>query len=160
MIVAPQRDKKAEGRRAIAEALAQLSPVTAALARIYESTHPSKYDLSVQEFHEIIAEEIRSINDHIERGSRSLSTPVFGHIRMEGSIISGEGQNISSYIDAGQNCIINFASHFQNSFYHVSVNKVGGGVAEVTEQSVGFFSMRITELDKGIVTFTVEGELA
>jgi hypothetical protein len=79
---------------------------------------------------------------------------------MTGSIISGEGHNISSFIDTGQNCIVNFASYFQNSYYHVSINKVGGGIAEVTEQSVAYFSMRVTELEKGIATFAVDGELA
>lgn len=41
-IAPPARDRKAEVRRAGFEALAQATPVTAALAQIYRATHPPR----------------------------------------------------------------------------------------------------------------------
>lgn len=50
--------------RAVAEAATQFTPVTAALARLYQTTHPSQFQKDVERWHEGASD---AINDHETR---------------------------------------------------------------------------------------------
>lgn len=61
MIVPPVEDRKRGATRAIVEALAQATPITAGLARIYQFTHPSDMERQLAAWREEVS---KTINDH------------------------------------------------------------------------------------------------
>lgn len=50
--------------RAVAEAATQFNPVTAALARLYQTTHPSQFQRDIEHWHEGVSD---AVNDHEAR---------------------------------------------------------------------------------------------
>ena len=62
MIEAPEPDKSKTATRAIAEALAQATPVTAGLARLYQYTHPSEFEQEVQQWRRDISDAVNGIH--------------------------------------------------------------------------------------------------
>lgn len=71
MIKPPVPDPKRSVLRACVEATAQFSSVTAALVRIYQTTHPSQFEHEVVEWRENVS---RASTDHEERLNRLEST--------------------------------------------------------------------------------------
>lgn len=65
-IKAPDADKKREGVRAIVEAVASVEPVTAALTRIYQTTHPPKSETDRQLWQEAVSERTNENTARIE----------------------------------------------------------------------------------------------
>ncbi|MCC4293512.1 hypothetical protein [Brevundimonas aurantiaca] len=61
MIETPKENVDRSLWRAVAEAATQFNPVTAALARIYQTTHPSQFQRDVELWHEEVTE---ASNDH------------------------------------------------------------------------------------------------
>lgn len=66
-IKAPDAHQKREGVRAIVEAVASFEPVTAALTRIYQTTHPPKSETDRQLWQEAVSERTNENTDCIER---------------------------------------------------------------------------------------------
>lgn len=64
MIQAPKENIDRSLWRAVAEAATQFSPVTAALARLYQTTHPSQFQKDVERWHEAVSD---ASNDHEAR---------------------------------------------------------------------------------------------
>lgn len=65
MIEAPEPDNTKLATRAIAEALAQATPITAGLARLYQFTHPSEFDQQVQQWRGDISKAVNAIFEHL-----------------------------------------------------------------------------------------------
>jgi hypothetical protein len=152
VIKAPKNDRRIAARRAIVEALAQATPLTAGLARLYQTTHPSQFELEVEEFFEIVAEELNNLN----------STPAvraFGELKMSAVGPTVEGCNISSVTDNGDTCTINFINDFEDNRLHVSATQIGGD-ARVASKGLQSFEVDIADLQKGPLTFIVIGDLA
>ncbi|MDQ1153059.1 hypothetical protein [Brevundimonas sp. SORGH_AS_0993] len=64
MIEPPKENVDRALWRAVAEAATQFTPVTAALARLYQTTHPSQFQKDVERWHEVVSD---TANDHEAR---------------------------------------------------------------------------------------------
>jgi len=64
MIETPKENIDRSLWRAVAEAATQFTPVTAALARLYQTTHPSQFQRDVERWHEAVTD---ASNDHEAR---------------------------------------------------------------------------------------------
>ena len=64
MITLPQEDKNRSLLRLFLEAAAQFHPVSAALARVYQTTHPSRFEQDIDQWREDVT---AATNDHAER---------------------------------------------------------------------------------------------
>lgn len=64
MIQTPRENIDRSLWRAVAEAATQFTPVTAALARLYQTTHPSQFQRDVERWHEAVTD---ASNDHEAR---------------------------------------------------------------------------------------------
>ena len=154
MIQPPDRDKQAEARRAMAEALAQMVPVTAALSHLYKTTHPSQYDLDREVFYQTLCDEINRLQNRPH-------CQCFGTIRFDADGSPDmDGYNVSSIIDHGGDRItVNIAACFSTNDYHVSLQQDGGRPI-VRNPTFNNFEIELESGHRGMVTFAVFGELA
>ncbi len=65
MIDTPEPDRSKTATRAIAEALAQLTPITAGLARLYQFTYPSEFEQQVQQWRKDISQAVNEISQQL-----------------------------------------------------------------------------------------------
>jgi hypothetical protein len=68
----PSESKKREATRAVVEALAQSNPITGGLARIYQTTHPSKSQQDQKRWVEEITETTNSISLDLETQAQAM----------------------------------------------------------------------------------------
>ncbi|MEQ8900369.1 MAG: hypothetical protein RID11_08465 [Roseovarius sp.] len=147
MIKPPRNNKSKDGWRALIEACAQLTPLTAFLSRIYATTFPSQSDREREEWE---GEVSTILNDRL---SGRLKT--FGRVDFDGSRYSfGRSSNVSSITDLGSGCIkANLIRRFtENCVVDVQADD---GVARVTQKSAADFSIEIRKdgerIDTGFV---------
>ena len=131
MVEGPKRDQRREARRAMSEALAQTIPLTAGLARLYQTTHPSESEIERQRWESDVTDELN------KRSSEKVIT--FGRIDFDGSKYSSDHtQNVSSFIDEGVGILhVNFAVHIEEP-YIVEIQADHGDVAELQKNAYGF----------------------
>lgn len=154
MLEPPIKDGKAELKRVIAEALAQFTPVTAALAHLYKATHPSQYDLDREEFYQLLCEELKILTNRPRY-------ECFGSIRFEprGSP-SSDGFNVSSVVSySAERIQINFITPFAQADYHVDLQQ-DGWRPTLLSRSVFGFEVELKIGHYGLLTYAVSGELA
>lgn len=71
-IAPPLRDRPRDARRAVAEAVAQITPLTAGLARLYQTTHPPAFEERRQDWEEEISTRSNEHDVRLDRHERIL----------------------------------------------------------------------------------------
>jgi len=67
MVKHPERDESRTAFRRLIEALAQATPITAALAHLYGYTHPSQFERDLEKFRRDIATSVNSQEERLDR---------------------------------------------------------------------------------------------
>jgi hypothetical protein len=152
MIKPPKKNQSKEGVRAIIEALAQFTPPTAALSRLYQTTFPSDAEKKREEWETEVSTQLNA-----KLGGR-LKT--FGRVDfIDGRYSFGRSANVSSLTDQNVGCLsVNLATQITDD-YIVTVQADYGVDARVTQKSDLKFSIEISgdgkPVDSGFV-FIVE----
>lgn len=147
MITPPGQNKSRKGWRALIEATAQLTPPTAFLSRIYQTTYPGDSEIETQEWQALASTKLNLL-----LGGR-LKT--FGRVDFNGTRYSwGESQNILSMSDLGVGRhAVNLLAPITED-YIVDV-QADDGNARVTQKSATNFSIKIhndgNAIDSGFV---------
>ncbi len=142
MIKPPGKNKSQEGFRALFESFAQLTPPTAFLSRLYQTTFPSNSDIERQEWEVQVS---TTLNSMLEG-----SVNIFGRIDFNEKGYSwGRSQNVSSLTDHGVGQLaVNLLAPI-NEDYIVDV-QADDGDARVTQKSGMNFSIEIYNDGKAI----------
>ena len=133
MIKPPKKNIKKDVARALVEGVAQSNPLAGALARLYQTTHPSESEQDRDRW----AQEVTDRINH-------LPSPIIasGHVELT-ALVADHG--ISSVTDNGTgDWHVNFDTAAQDIFYHVSM-EVPRGQANVSNKTATGFRVRTSE---------------
>jgi hypothetical protein len=142
MIEGPKRDKQASGIRAIIEAVAQFTPLSAALARLYQTTFPSREAIDIERWEDEVTQ---ALNNKLEG-----QLIRFGRIDLDGSTYRfARSSNVSSLTDEGLGSLrLNFLEPVAEPY--IVDFQADQGVATEIKKSPEGFSLQIRD-EKGPV---------
>ena len=167
MIEPPKKNANKEVARAIVEALAQATPITSFLARLYQTTHPSETEQDRLRWSVELTDRVNdlpALNDLRQLSEELKAVPLRTELQRTRPIIakgtiepnSGfRGYGVSSIADIGTGewtvNLIEAAECTMDDPYHVSV-ELPEGRANVFNKSLTRFEVRTSESAEAIDT--------